>query len=191
MGSPSQIPVGSRHYGRMAYLYLSAFGAYRKNGNLWTYQLGANSYSIGVSEILTCPLSLRLAAPFDSTSTRVRVSIAVRLLRPMNQPAMSRGTGELLECRRGWIIQRPLNSGSTPVEHDRIQEGYPMFVIDCDYLPADKVAFPPELALLIVRKAAAMAEAFKNQALDQLTKDAKRALAQGAEPQRAIRETRL
>jgi len=43
-------------------------GAHRKNGNLWTYQLGANSYSIGVGEILTYPLCLRLAAPFDSTS---------------------------------------------------------------------------------------------------------------------------
>ena len=30
-------------------------------------------------------------------------------------------------------------------------------IIDCDYLPTDKVVFPPELALLIVRKASAMA----------------------------------
>lgn len=57
-----------------------------------------------------------------------------------------------------------------------------MSVIDCDYLPIEKVVFPPELALLIVRKAAAMAEAFESKALDQLTKDARRALAQGAEP---------
>ena len=56
-----------------------------------------------------------------------------------------------------------------------------MSVIDCDYLPADKVVFPPELALLIVRKAAAMAATFEGQALDQLTKDARRALAQGVE----------
>lgn len=47
-----------------------------------------------------------------------------------------------------------------------------MSVIDCDYLPADKVVFPPELALLIARKASAMAAAFKEQALDRLTKDA-------------------
>ncbi|MHC8388411.1 hypothetical protein ACYZTM_10315 [Pseudomonas sp. MDT2-39-1] len=66
-----------------------------------------------------------------------------------------------------------------------------MSVIDCDYLPIDKVVFPPELALLIVRKAAAMAEAFESQALDQLTKDARRALSQGAEPRRIIREMRL
>lgn len=48
-----------------------------------------------------------------------------------------------------------------------------MSVIDCDYLtdPA-KTKFPPELALLIVRKAGSMAEAFEQQALDQLTKDA-------------------
>lgn len=66
-----------------------------------------------------------------------------------------------------------------------------MSVIDCDYLPADNVVFPPELALLIVRKAAAMATAFEEQALDQLTKDARRALAQGVEPRRIIREMRL
>jgi hypothetical protein len=64
-------------------------------------------------------------------------------------------------------------------------------VIDCDYLPAGKVVFPPELALLIVRKASAMAAAFEEQALDQLTKDARRALSQGLEPQRVIREMRL
>jgi hypothetical protein len=64
-------------------------------------------------------------------------------------------------------------------------------VIDCDYLPADKVVFPPELALLIVRKAAAMAEVFESQALDQLTRDARSALAQGAEPRRVIRKMRL
>ena len=66
-----------------------------------------------------------------------------------------------------------------------------MSAIDCDYLPAGKVVFPPELALLIVRKAAAMAEAFESQALDQLTRDARRALAMGIEPRRVIREMRL
>lgn len=64
-----------------------------------------------------------------------------------------------------------------------------MSVIDCDYLPADKVVFPPELALLIVRKASAMAAAFEEQALDQLTKDALLALSQGVEPRRIIMET--
>lgn len=66
-----------------------------------------------------------------------------------------------------------------------------MSVIDCDYLPANKVVFTPELALLIVRKASAMAAAFEEQALDQLTKDARRALSRGAEPRRVIREMRL
>ena len=66
-----------------------------------------------------------------------------------------------------------------------------MSVLDCDYLPADKVVLPPELALLIVRKASAMAAAFEEQALDQLTKDAQRALSRGAEPGRIIREMRL
>ncbi|MDY7567501.1 hypothetical protein QN400_21350 [Pseudomonas sp. RTC3] len=67
-----------------------------------------------------------------------------------------------------------------------------MSVIDCDYLPQPKqIPFPPELALLIVRKAAAMADAFESQALDQLTKDARRALSQGSEPRQIIREMRL
>lgn len=66
-----------------------------------------------------------------------------------------------------------------------------MSVIDCDYLLADKVVFPPELALLIVRKASAMAAAFEEQALDQLTKDARRALSRGTDPRRVIKEMRL
>lgn len=66
-----------------------------------------------------------------------------------------------------------------------------MSVIDCDYLPAGKVVFPPELALLIVRNASALAAAFEEQALDQLTKDARRALSRGAEPRRVIREMLL
>ncbi len=66
-----------------------------------------------------------------------------------------------------------------------------MSVIDCDYLPTEKVEIPAELALLIIRKARAMAAAFEEQALDQLTKDARRALSQGAEPRRVIKEMRL
>ncbi|MBF4557186.1 hypothetical protein H7698_13965 [Pseudomonas sp. p50] len=66
-----------------------------------------------------------------------------------------------------------------------------MSAINCDYLPANKVVFPPELALLIIRKASAMAAAFEEQALDQLTKDARRALARGSDPRRVIREMRL
>ena len=38
-----------------------------------------------------------------------------------------------------------------------------MSVIDCGYPPADKVVFPPELALLIIKKACAMAAAFEEQ----------------------------
>lgn len=66
-----------------------------------------------------------------------------------------------------------------------------MSVIDCHYLPTEKVKIPAELALLIIRKASAMAATFEEQALDQLTKDARRALSQGAEPRRVIREMRL
>lgn len=66
-----------------------------------------------------------------------------------------------------------------------------MSVIDCDYLPIEKVVFPPELALLIIRKASAMAAAFEKQALDQLTKDATSAISAGADPRQVIRQMRL
>lgn len=67
---------------------------------------------------------------------------------------------------------------SRPHHHD---EGS-MSVIDCDYLPVPKVAFPPELALLTVRKAAALAKEFEGKALDQMTMDARRELARGVAP---------
>ncbi len=57
-----------------------------------------------------------------------------------------------------------------------------MSVIDCDYLPTAKVEFPPELAILIVRKASVMAAEFEERALGQMTKDARRALQSGAAP---------
>lgn len=63
-----------------------------------------------------------------------------------------------------------------------------MSVIDCTYLPLPaKVDFPPELALLIVRKAAAMATTFEEKALDQLTRDARRELQVGREPSEIVR----
>lgn len=67
-----------------------------------------------------------------------------------------------------------------------------MSIIDCDYLPpAQRAAFPPELALLIVRKAGAMAAAFEAKALDQMTADARRALADGVEPRLIARQMGL
>lgn len=67
-----------------------------------------------------------------------------------------------------------------------------MPMINCDYLPDPaKTKFPPELALLIVRKAASRADAFEQQALDQLTSDAASAIAAGADPRQVIRQVRL
>lgn len=67
-----------------------------------------------------------------------------------------------------------------------------MSVIDCDYLPdPEPIAFPPELALLIVRKAAVMAEAFESQALDQMARDARRALRDVMEPRKIVRQMGL
>ena len=51
--------------------------------------------------------------------------------------------------------------------------------------------FPRELAVLIVKKAIAMAERFENQALDQMTRDARKALEQGTEPRTIIRQMGL
>ncbi|WP_459206708.1 hypothetical protein ACSMEV_20270 [Pseudomonas sp. MLB6B] len=62
-----------------------------------------------------------------------------------------------------------------------------MSVIDCDYLPdPEPITFPPVLALLIVRNAAAMAEAFESKALNQMTMDASRALRDEIEPRQII-----
>jgi hypothetical protein len=67
-----------------------------------------------------------------------------------------------------------------------------MSIIERSYLPAAaKVEFPPELALLIVRKASAMAAAFEEKALDQMTLDARRALSDGAEPRVIARQMGL
>ncbi|MEX5531068.1 MULTISPECIES: hypothetical protein [Pseudomonas syringae group] len=66
-----------------------------------------------------------------------------------------------------------------------------MTVIDCDYLPTAKVEFPPELALLIVRRAERMAVAFEEKALDQMTADARRALQRGVEPRVIARQMGL
>ncbi|RMM43209.1 hypothetical protein ALQ78_01652 [Pseudomonas syringae pv. aptata] len=67
-----------------------------------------------------------------------------------------------------------------------------MTVIDCDYLPnAERMTFPSEVALLIVRKAGAMAAVFEEKALDQMTADARRALADGVEPRLIARQMGL
>lgn len=67
-----------------------------------------------------------------------------------------------------------------------------MSMIECSYLPEPApVQFPPELALLIVRKAAAMAADLENQAIDQMTNDAIKALRRGERPQWIITQMGL
>lgn len=51
--------------------------------------------------------------------------------------------------------------------------------------------FPRELAVLIVKKACRMAEKFENQALDQMTRDARRALQRGTDPAVIVRQLEL
>lgn len=85
------------------------------------------------------------------------------------------------------IVERPAHR---PKRHHI--EGHPMSIIDCDYLPElEPIQFPPELALLIVRQATAMAEEIESQALDQMTRDVSRALHNGMEPRRIIRQMGL
>lgn len=63
-----------------------------------------------------------------------------------------------------------------------------MSIIQRDYLPEQpKFVFPPELALLIVRKAAAMATTFEGKAIDQMKRDARRELQMGREPGEIVR----
>lgn len=55
-----------------------------------------------------------------------------------------------------------------------------MSIIKCDYLPERrKVEMPPELALLMIRKAAILAAQFEERALDEMTKAAYRHLRDG------------
>ena len=105
------------------------------------------------------------------------------LANPRFPGSCSRSAGNICRSSAGPALLRR--------QHQPRTEDRAVSVIDCDYLPADKVVFPPELALLIVRKASAMAAAFEEQALDQLTKDARRALSQGTDPRRVIREMSL
>ncbi|WP_181295184.1 hypothetical protein [Pseudomonas sp. Q2-TVG4-2] len=51
--------------------------------------------------------------------------------------------------------------------------------------------FPRELAVLIVKKAVAIAEKFENQAIDQMTKDARRALQRGTDPAAIVKQLGL
>ena len=64
-----------------------------------------------------------------------------------------------------------------------------MSIAERNYLKRpEPVKIPPELALLIVRKAAAMAEKFEERCLDQLTRDVRRALEQGADSEVIARQ---
>lgn len=61
-----------------------------------------------------------------------------------------------------------------------------------DYLPHPKLTtIPPRLALLIVRKAERMAARFEEQALDELTRAATRALRRGVAPDEIARQMEL
>lgn len=61
-----------------------------------------------------------------------------------------------------------------------------------DYLPRSKPKpIPPWLALLIVRKAERMAARFEEQALDEMTRAATRALRHGAAPEEVARQLEL
>ena len=100
------------------------------------------------------------------------------------------------EVRRGHFAQRsPKSENRTLPNYGKIPQ-YPeirvcknqptsseadtMSIIQRDYLPERRpVEFPPELALLIVRKAAAMAAQFEERALDEMSRAAHRHLRTG------------
>ena len=68
-----------------------------------------------------------------------------------------------------------------------------MTAIHRDYLPPkpEPVKIPPELALLIVRKAARLAERFEETALDEMARAARRALRSGAPPELIAKQMEL
>lgn len=64
-----------------------------------------------------------------------------------------------------------------------------------DYLPPpkpeEKAEVPEELAVRIVRKAVAMADQLQERAIDQMVRDARRALERGASAELIIRQMEL
>ncbi len=67
-----------------------------------------------------------------------------------------------------------------------------MSIIDCDYLPdPPPQPVPPELAILIVRKAASMAERFESECLETMTRTARRQLSDGSTPAEIARQLEL
>lgn len=58
-------------------------------------------------------------------------------------------------------------------------------------MPPQSTEVPKELAILIARKAIAMAEKFECQAVDQMARDARRALERGNPPEFIIRQMGL
>ena len=67
-----------------------------------------------------------------------------------------------------------------------------MSIIERDYLPERRqVEMPPELALLMIRKAAAMAAQFEEAALDEMTRMARRALQRGTDQRLIVRQMEL
>lgn len=67
-----------------------------------------------------------------------------------------------------------------------------MGIIQREYLQDPQpVEFPPELALLIVRKAQRMAAQLENDALDTMTTTAQRALRRGVGMRQIVREMEL
>lgn len=54
-----------------------------------------------------------------------------------------------------------------------------------------QVTIPRELAVLIVKKACRMAERFESQAIDQMTRDARRALQRGTDPAVIVQQLQL
>lgn len=67
-----------------------------------------------------------------------------------------------------------------------------MTIIHRDYLPEPKpVEIPPELALLMIRKAAAMAAKVEERALDEMTRAARRRLRDGMSPDRIAYQLEL
>lgn len=73
-----------------------------------------------------------------------------------------------------------------------MSKGRQLSIISRDYLPdSEPTPFPPELALLIVRKAHQMAAQFESAALDTMTATARRALRSGACLRQIAREMEL
>lgn len=101
---------------------------------------------------------LKLVEPHRHFTWGVELMLSPCLRMNVHSPTVARILNarvhaKLLAHHRPIMQSPPISIAITAPDQLPPPEDRAMSVIDCDYLPIEKVEFPPELALLIIRKA--------------------------------------